>query len=892
MEKKEKIKKEKAPKAPKKSKMPEGYIGRPKPMKTKTFQWRKPRVGEWIGIGVAVIAVAFVTYIVIRLIDVSKVTDVQFDFYAVDENAPEKYVLENKDLHFELDTATTNISVTQKDTGHVWRSSPVDVDSDPIALGKEKNLMKSPIHVKYSTENGVENVYDVKSFSIDKKFYNVEKKNNEIRVNYTIGQIEREYKYPLAIYEKDMKVYLSKMTKKEQDVITKRCYSLVDIKRLKADQNKDEFLAKYPRLDSEKLYLVFDPLVLYLKVQCEEIFERIGFTYDEYLEYKELYKEKNEKEVPAFNVTVSYKLDGNRLIVDVPFDEIAYKHTFPIVQLSVLPYFGAAGTSDNGFLFVPEGGGSLINFNNGKIKQNGYYADVYGWDYGSERKAVIKETRTAFPVFGEANNGSSFISIIENGAAYAGITADISGRLNSYNFVRADYKMIHGEQFEVSSRTVNAQYSFEPYLPKGESITQIYSFIPSDSYVDMAKEYRNYLFKGEQKLKNDGAPLAIEIVGAVDKVQQVAGMPKTLPYKLTTYAQAEKIIKEVEDLGIKNVSFKLSGFFNGGISQKFLNKFKTIKSLGGNSDFKKMVANTKDTSSKVYIDGSMQFAYRSGFKDGYNRYTDSARFASDELCKISYYSPIWYGKLDSRDTYYLVSPENISKSTDLFTAKAKSYGFDGISYRDNGYLLSGDYNERKLVSRSASGKMQVEKMADAKKNGLGVMINGGNDYAIKEADFATNMELHGNNYAILDTQVPFYQIALHGYRNFAGSAINLGYEKDQIILEAAESGAGLFFTVMSEPEKKLQETNYSEYYAACFDVWKPQINEIYTRYNNEVGVVANSLISNHEYLNNTVTATSFDNGYKVYVNFGYVDYVTESGVKVPARDYKVMKEVK
>ena len=33
--------------------------------------------------------------------------------------------------------------------------------------------------------------------------------------------------------------------------------------------------------------------------------------------------------------------------------------------------------------------GSLINFNNGKIRQNAYYCDVYGWDYGSDRDAVM-----------------------------------------------------------------------------------------------------------------------------------------------------------------------------------------------------------------------------------------------------------------------------------------------------------------------------------------------------------------------------------------------------------------------------------------------------------------------------------------------------------------------
>ena len=239
----------------------------------------------------------------------------------------------------------------------------------------------------------------------------------------------------------------------------------------------------------------------YLKENCEAIFAKINYSDEDYLKHKELYKEKSDKSEPAFNITVNYKLDGNKLVVDIPFDEILYKHAYPIVQLSVLPYFGAAGTSDEGFIFVPEGGGSIIDFNNGKTKQNGYYADVYGWDWASDRKAVIKETRVAYPVFGESFGDSSFISIMENGSEYAGVTAEISGKLASYNYVRADYKMIHGEQFEVSQRNTSAQYSYEANLPKGERITQVYAFVDSPSYVDMAIEYRNYLFAKEKRIK-------------------------------------------------------------------------------------------------------------------------------------------------------------------------------------------------------------------------------------------------------------------------------------------------------------------------------------------------------------------------------------------------------
>ena len=541
-------------------------------------------------------------------------------------------------------------------------------------------------------------------------------------------------------------------------------------------------------------------------------------------------------------------------------------------------------------MFVPEGGGSLINFNNGKTRQNGYFADVYGWDWASDRSAVIKETRVAYPVFGESEGDSSYISIIENGAEYAGITAEISGKLASYNYVRADYKMIHGEQFEVSSRNTSAQYSYEANLPEGEKIRQLYKFVGSPSYVDMAVAYRNYLFGNDKRTQNKTMPIAVEIVGAVDKVQQVAGLPKTMPYKLTSYTEAGEIIKSIDsDLGIKNSSIKLSGFFNGGIRQKMLNNFKWIGSLGGASGIKRMMEQVSDTSAKLYLDGTMQFAYRPTQTAGFNRYRDPARFANDEVCKLQEYSPIWYGKLDSLDSYFLLRPSNIAHASDVLIKNAKKYGFDAISYRDNGYQLSADYNDSRVVSRAAAREQQQEKMQLANDEGLGIMINAGNNYALKYVDFITNMTQHGNSYAIIDRQVPFYQIALHGYKNYAGSAVNLGYEINQAILESAETGAGLYFVFMNEPEKILQETNYTEYYAACYDTWKDRLKDIYGRYNSELNPVANSLISDHEYLEDAVTCTTFDNGYSVLVNFGYVDYTTDAGTVVPARDYKVIK---
>lgn len=882
MEKEVKVKKEK------KSKYPEGYIGRPKPMKTKSFEFHKPTKKFWIGLGFVVAILGFLTYVVIRLIQVGQVVQPEFEYYEYDEEKqPSSYIMENQYLKFELDPATTTFSILQKDTGKIWYSNPPEAAKDKIALVKEKNNMKSPILVKYSTENGSDDTYDIFTNSVQRKFYTVSQKGNEITVNYTIGQMDREYIFPLAIYQSELDKWEEGLTKSQISAIS-RSYHKYNVNSFKGDE-KTAMLSKYPDMKDENLYLVFETMQTHVKLQLEEIFAKQGYTYDDYLVNKEMYKETNIKEMPAFNITMKYKLDGKNFSVVVPFNEISYRLKYPITQISILPYFGAGGSSDEGFMLIPEGGGSIINFNNGKIKQNGYYADCYGWDYAVERKAVITETRATFPVFGISNENSSFISVINKGAEYAGITADIAGKLGSYNYVRADYTMLHREQYEVTARSQSAQFVYENQLPQDECIEQVFTFIDSPSYVDMAKAYGEKLFAKAKKVNNKEVPLSIEIIGAIDKKQQVLGMPKVKPYKLTSYSETSDIINDVEAMGIENVNYKLKGFVNGGVHAKILKKFKFIKELGGKSGFKKLTKSTENTSAKIYIDANVSTAYRSNIFNGFFKYKGAARFVSDELCEISEYSPIWYGKDPDMENYFLINRKLRNKAVDVLIKNASRNKLYGVSFGDFGSVLSSDFNDRHPLSRAQSKDDQLNAFDKAKENELGVMINYGNDYSLDKVDFVTNMKLQGNSYAIIDQIIPFYQIAVHGYVNYSGSPINLGYEKDQILLESAETASGLSFTFMNEKEEKLQETNYTEYYSSCFNDWKDELKNIYDEYNSKIGPVINSTITDHCYLTDKVAKTTFDNGYVIYVNFGYEDYTTPTGKHIPERDYRVMK---
>ena len=873
----------------KKTQYPQGYIGRPKPMKTKKFEFHKPTKKFWIKASIVFIILAFLTYIILRLIDVGKAVQPEFDYYEYDEEKqPSSYVLENQYLKFELDTETTMFTVLQKNTGKIWYSNPQGADSDKLALAKEKNNMKSTVLVKFSTENGSDDTYDVYTNSVKRKFYNVTKKGEEITVDYTVGQMDREYIFPPMMYQEEFDKW-TKGLKKAQVSAVGRVYHKYTMSNVKGEA-RDEMLAKYPGMKDGPVYIVFENVQKHVKTQMEELFAKQGFTYEDYVKSKEQYKETSFKEMPAFNVTLKYKLSGNSFIVTVPFKEISYRLKYPITQLSILPYFGAADSEDKGFIFIPEGSGALIDFNNGKTRQNGYYADCYGWDYAVERSAVITETRASYPVFGIAYPDSSFISVVNKGAEYAGFTAEIAGKLGSYNYARADYTMLHREQYEVSARSQNSQFVYEKQLPQDQVIEQSFTFIDSGSYVDMAKEYQKTLFAGSgtKKLNEKKIPLAVELIGAIEKEQHVLGMPKVKPYKLTSYEQAADIITTIEKLGLKDVNYKLSGFINGGIRQQLMKKVKFIKQLGGKAGFKKLVKKANATSAKLYVDGSVQTAYRSKLSNGFFSYRDSARFVSDELCLLYEYSPIWYGKNPDVDTYYLLNSKLRNKGSKVLTDKLAKFGVN-VSYHDNGELLSSDFNERKPITRQDAKNVQLEGFANAKQKGCSIMINGGNDYAIKDVDFITNMKLHGNSYAIIDRFVPFYQIALHGYVNYASYPINLSYEKNQLLLESAEVGSGLMFTFMQSGESELQETNYTEYYSSCFDSWKDQLVQIYTDYNSKLAPVVNSLITDHSYVSDNVTKTTFENGYVVYVNFGYSSYTTPSGIYIPERDYRVMK---
>jgi hypothetical protein len=810
--------------------------------------------------------------------------------YAYD-GGEDPVVVDNGKLKLTMDPLTTEFTLEVKDSGKVWYSNPQGAAEDPVALEDQKAFLQSPLLMSYSITQGLETTYNSFAFSAQNGIYEIIPSENEIRVNYSLGSVEKEFTIPPVITKEDFEGYLSKMEKKEADLI-KQYYKKYDINKLTPKDNKDELIANYPIIETNVIYVLRSSTKENVRKTIQDKFEAAGYTYEAYLADKEKDLSSKSSDTPIFNVSVVYKLDGDDLVVEVPFKDLDFDPETPIYTITPLPYFGAGGPDDEGFLVVPEGGGATINFNNGKTSQSSYYTNVYGWDMCLSRNAVVHNTRAYYGVYGVSQGDDSFICILEDGRSYASIQADIAGKNHSYNFVNAKYSICSREQYDVGDIANSDIYEYITDLPD-ETLTQRYSFINSGSYVDMAKEYGKYLqneYAGYLDLVSDtSTPVAVEIVGAIDKVKQILGVPVSRPLKLTSYKEAQEMIAELKSLGFTNMHVKYAGWSNGGVNQKVLTKAKTIGALGSKKDLQNFVNAAEADGNKVYLNGITQYAYDSNLLDGFFSYRDAAKFISKTRAELYAYSNVTYGQRENADnSYFLLHTDLAKKYADTLVKASQKYNA-GAAFQDLGMDLSSDFYRKKMNSREAVLNQQVEQLKTYNDNGTPLMINMGNDYAVPFCQMVTGMDLRGSEYTIIDECIPFFQLAVHGRVDYTGKAINTCGNMENEVLYAAEYGAGLCFEFMKESSFATQKTLYTEYYGAYFDAMKDNATAIYTRYNNELGHTFNQEMVGHDNLSADVSCTEYADGTKVYVNYGYSDFTTDGGVKVPARDYFVTR---
>lgn len=805
--------------------------------------------------------------------------------------------ISNSALELTVDKDTTAFVLKDKVHGKEYSSNPSqeDVEQYANAKGQLKDVLSSTLVLTYSNTTDTRKELNNYTACIADGNYSIEKvSDTQVDVHYTIGDIEKLFICPLVIKESKMNKLMEQMSESDQKTV-KRNYIYYNYDELEEDDDATQLqiaLEMFPDLKEEAIYYLSEKITDSKAKGLEQIFTKIGYTEDERNKDSESYSVSRNSGKPIFDITIQYILDGADLVVKVPMEQIEYNQAYPIVELGILPYMGAANKEEKGYVLVPDGTGGIINFNNGKTGQQTYLSEMYGWDYGVSRDMVVDETKSSFPAFAVSNTtkGSSFLCVSEEGSSYSSVKSDIAGKDNGYNYGRFVYKMIHGEDMDISSKSDTTVRSFESSLPK-ENLSQRYILSDENDYVHLAENYRKYLMKRYPELvKKEEAtvPMAVELIGAVDNTEHILGYPVTRSLPLTTYKQAEDILKQLKGAGVEDLSAKYTGWFNTGVNQLSAAKVKLVGRLGGKSDIKSLATYASATGGlDLFLNAKFMYVMKDKLMDGFGVNRDAAKFVSREVCELYTLDPIIYQTNEDYpecDLYYLVKPSYTIANIDKYLDTISTYGVRNIGFEDVGNTLAGDYNPKDRVSREASMNKQVDKLKSLKESGSLVMTASGNQYAVPYSDYVTDMDIDPRAVNIIDESVPFYQIALHGLVNYSGSAINLSEDETDMILKSAETGAGLFYAFMYAPTSELQDGDYTQYYACNFMDWKDTAVELYNRFEAELSGVYNQYIIGHEKLASGVYKTIYENGKTVLVNYNYADY-NYNGTTVPKRDF-------
>lgn len=775
---------------------------------------------------------------------------------------------ENERLKLFVNRETAEIAVQEKENGYVWFSNPPGRSEDPKASPLYQSELSAQVLLTYYNDKGQINAFNSYDDSVAKQQFKVTPAENGIRVDYRIGNVKQSFPNIPKIIGKD---------RFEQDILAK----------IQDPDQREDIKYKF-RFDEKKQVYEVRKMQDYVAEEVSAVLEAAGYTAEDAASDNKANGagEEAATEEPEFAVPVVYALDGDSLVVSVPAQELKANKSFPIASLQLLKFFGAADTGKQGYIFVPDGSGALIHLNNQKLNAEGYDLPIYGNDGAFDVKEKIQTNEVSrLPVFGLKQNDHALVGIIEDGEAGASVAADISGRNDSYNTVSGKFQVTAMDYYTLSSGT---KTSAVPMFQTGKyqgNLQVRYAFLSGDNanYAGMAAAYRGYL-AGKYGLKplqvSSGSPFVLELEGAFRKQKSMLGIPYQSTEALTTFEEAETIVGQLKAAGIQNIDLRFVGWFNGGIRHGSPDDVAVTGALGGKKGLRKLSDYMKQNGFRFYPDAA--------FVEKYKGSKGAATLLDRSKAEAFAYNPVTHAKDASKFSHYLLSPHRLPKQVDGFLADYAKLGVPGLSLRDLGREVHSDFDPGHPVSRQDSLAASVKAMELLQKKTGSLMIEGGNAYSLPYADVIVNAPERSSRLNITDEEIPFFQIALHGYFDIAGAPYNMGELQNPRLsmLKSLETGSAVYYQWFASDASKVKDTDYNGLYALNYKDWIDEAAALYKESNQVLSKVRNQVITAHSRLAPGVARTTYANGLSVTINYNQAA-VAVDGLQLQPQSYHV-----
>lgn len=856
--------------------------------------------------------------------------DTTVDYYLVQENST---------YELYINTERLDVVLVHKQSGEVWSSNPTDavLASSPGKALEMKSQLQLTVLDKTTEGQSIMNSFtncvnnypeEVTSTSI-LPYYLTYNDEGGLRVKYIIGDFKPDYIIPAIItpevYEQLYAILENKEYTQEGGLLAgmnpfflEGRYPKLTKKRLNdpkitKEERKAWYLDMAPGLadlgDDEVVYALGDLLVFSnpkLGKQFQAMFALWFELYGSdsgYASMEELRKAWDDKySVSArtsnvFVVPLDYILEEDGLKAYINRDKIVFNESkYEISELNVLKYFGAADTSESGYMVIPDGSGALINFNNGKVSiSSEVKVQLYGIDRGKDYSKQTEFAQQGYlPVWGIKKQTSSLFAIIEEGDNAATLISDIPRTTkNTVNYTHSSYRLIEYDDMSLfgASSTLRT-YQQERY---SGDIAIKYTILPGDvDYSDMATYYRQYLIanglmKGEQ-ITQDNINFNLELIGSMSDTTALMGIQYDYLSSLTTYKQAQEILSQLIDGGVKDINVRYLGWSNNGLMNQVYDKVRPLGELGGWSDYRELEKYAAENNISLFPEAEVVLVYEDKLFDNFMQYMDASRMLSRSNATYYQYN-IMQPSLYVRSAF-IMRPTKVKSVSESLLKNLQKNEMSGVSLGSLGNMLTGDYHVGDIYDRDKVQEVYTDIYKQYKDAGISVASVGGNMYTLVGTDVLFQLTNESSSHYMADATIPFYQMVLHGYVEYSGESINQSGEVAKSLLKAVEAGAGLSYRWMYASNQVMNDVYFEDMYSSHYSAWLDTAVEFYNRYNSELGHTASQTIVKHAVLSDTLSMTQYSDGTKVYVNYDEVAVSIDGVGVIPALDYLVIKGVK
>lgn len=526
-----------------------------------------------------------------------------------------------------------------------------------------------------------------------------------------------------------------------------------------------------------------------------------------------------------------------------------------------------------GYIFIPDGSGALIRFDDIKYYNSTYYFDVYGdpfrkTDYTVaewsdniyiQEKDMVPLKQIMMPVWGVAygNNQDAFVAYVKQGAEYLGI--EFEGRSTGsagfeYSKVKPRFERNRKYNYYIDGRaqdqilTADENYDYD--------IEVKYDFLHGDgsdgtapaNYIGMALKYRDYivsegLVKTNVTIKNGPRVdfLVCDVKNGLFGYSEVIGADTD---------DIKNIFNDLNSNNVKNINSSLFGWQDGGVSTSNPGKADFNSNAGGKKGFQSVV----DLAETLGYDISFQTQY--GMING-AQFNAVGAYCVKALSRD--YSSFVVSDMTKPITWWHYTNPNVAMSwlndqADVLT----TLGDVGITINGVSTNLTPDYEKK--IDYAMSANIATNGTAKASQK-VTLGADNPNFYLWKNLDNFYDIPVYNSQYLAETDSVPFLEIVLSGLVNLYAPYANLSFYDTKAMLKMVEYNLNPSFMITAESNIDLNYTNSRDYFSTSYADYRDLIIEM-----NEKVVSILNAVQGKTIVNRIVVEDETDGELGLYIN--------------------------